>query len=91
MNNERYCAEFVRLVGLEPSEAFLARVQAAGDAGMDDEELLDALRYEAQSARSLGGIYARCYGEERGREKACEKVYQSMKTIWMHKKRAVPG
>ena len=88
MTTEEYRAAFEEAVGTRPSEEFLDRVRAALDAGMTDEMLLDCLDYEAAVARTLFRAYSRVYGEDRGREKACEAVYLGMKKAWKAAKKA---
>lgn len=82
MTADEYQAAFEEAVGTWPSEELLDRVQAALGAGMTDEMLLDCLSYEAAVARTLFGVYSRAYGEDRGREKACETVYRRMREAW---------
>lgn len=79
MTAEEYKEVFEEAVGTWPSEELLDRVQAALGAGMTDEMLLDCLAYEAAVARTFFRVYGRAYGEDRGREKACEAVYLGMK------------
>lgn len=82
MTAEEYKEVFEEAVGTWPSEELLDRVQAALGAGMTDEMLLDCLDYEAAVARTFFRVYGRAYGEDRGREKACEAVYLGMKKAW---------
>lgn len=88
MTADEYQAAFEEAVGTRPSEEFLDRVRAAMEAGMEDEQLLDCLAYEAPVARTFFKVYGRAYGEERGREKACEAVYLGMKKAWKAVKKA---
>lgn len=82
MTADEYQAAFEEAVGTWPSEELLDRVQAALGAGMTDEMLLDCLGYEAAVARTFFRVYSRAYGEDRGREKACETVYRRMREAW---------
>lgn len=82
MTTDEYRAAFEEAVGIQPSEELLNRVQAAMGAGMTDEMLLDCLAYEAAVARTFFQVYGRAYGEDRGREKACETVYRRMREAW---------
>ena len=88
MTVEEYKGAFEEAVGTWPSEKFLDRVQAAQGAGMTDEMLLDCLAYEAAVTRTFFRVYGRAYGEDRGREKACEAVYLEMKKAWRTARKA---
>lgn len=86
MDVNAYGKRFLELVGIEPTDEFLKRVEAAEAAGMPDALMLDCLAYEAKPAAALAGIYTRSCGEERGRRKACAVVYRRMRQCWKMRK-----